>query len=80
MDAEAPGLSAEMLAEATAEGVDVAEAYRVTAVVPYAEKPAEVNTYTMPPQDLDEFFLDYAETAEIVVDVRPVNTETGGDP
>jgi len=70
-DTEQVGLPAEMLAEAAAEGVDVADGYRVTTVVPHAEKAPEVNTYTMPPQDLDEFFHTYGKTGEIVVDIRP---------
>jgi hypothetical protein len=71
MNDETPGLTAEMLAEAAAEGVEVNDAYQITTVIPYSEKPPEVRTYTKPPQDLDEFFHDYHMTGEIVVDVRP---------
>lgn len=74
MTDESPGLVAEMLAEAVGECVDVADAYRITTVIPYSEKPPEVNSYTMPPQDMDDFFHSYHQTGEIVVDVRP----TGG--
>lgn len=70
---EQPGLVAEILAEAAADGVDAAEAYRITTIIPYAEKPHEKETYTLPPQDLDGFFHDYGQTTEIVVDVRPVD-------
>jgi len=68
-DTEQAGLSAEMLAEAASEGIDVADGYRVTTMVPYTDSP-EANTYDIPPQDLDEFFCSYAETAEVVIDIR----------
>lgn len=72
-DTDTAGLAAEMLAEATNEGVDVADAYQITTVIPYAEKPPEVKEYVMPPQDMGGFFHGYRETSEIVVDVRPAS-------
>lgn len=75
---EEVGLVAEVLGEAEAGGVDVAEAYRVTTIIPYAEKPHEKETYTLPAVDLDGFFHDYCQTAEIVVDVRPVQEVDDG--
>lgn len=76
-DGEQPTVVSEVLAEASVGGVDVAEAYRVTTIVPYAEKPHETNTYDLLPQDLDQFFHDYSVTAEIVVDIRPMEGADG---
>lgn len=70
-DHEPPGLVAELLAEAAAQGVSVGDAYEITTIIPYSEEDPEVKHYTMPPQDLDQFFHDYTETAEVVVDIRP---------
>ncbi|QLH80999.1 hypothetical protein [Halosimplex pelagicum] len=75
---EQPGLAAEMLAEAETAGVDVAEAYRITTVVPYTEQDPEINTYVKPPQDLDDFFQSYNQTGEIVVDIRPREDDDAG--
>jgi len=72
-----PGLTAEMLAEAIGDWVSVADAYRITTVVPYTEQPPETNEYVMPPQDMDEFFYSYHKTGEIVVDIRPVDAPQG---
>ena len=71
---EPQGIAAEMLVEAAAEGVTVADAYEITTVIPYATKEPEVKHYTLPPQDMDEFFHDYSQTSEVVVDIRPVET------
>ena len=64
-------LVGEMVAEAESRDISIAESYRITTIVPYANKDCEVNTYTMPVQDLDEFFQNYHKTGEIVVDVQP---------
>ena len=56
------------------ENISVADVYRVTTVIPYSNNP-EVKTYRITAQDLDEFFLTYCETWEIVFDIRP----EGGD-
>lgn len=68
---ESRSLIAEVLAEAAIGGVDVADAYEITTVIPYSKLPHELVTYTLPPQDLEEFFNDYQHTAEIIVDIRP---------
>lgn len=78
MSEERHGLVAEMLGEAAALDIEHADAYRITTVIPYSEKSPEKRTYTMPVQDLDEFFIDHHQTAEIVVDVRPA--DGGEDP
>lgn len=72
------GLVAEMITRARIEGVDVANAYTVTTIIPHAEKEPEVKTYTMPVGDLDEFFYGYHQTGEIAIDVRPA--DEGDDP
>jgi len=66
-----PGVVPAMIAEAVGAGVPVAESYTVTSVIPHAEKEPEVNEYTMPPSDLDEFFRGRDNIAEVIVDVRP---------
>lgn len=72
---EHPGVVGKALILAQSEGVPVADGYRITTVVPYANKDPEVNTHHVPPQDLNEFFQTYPQTGEIVVDVRPVGDD-----
>lgn len=78
MPSESTTAVTEALAEAeSAPDVDIADGYRITTVVPLVDHPPKINTYTMPPQDLDEFFHTYSATGEIVVDVRPLERGTG---
>lgn len=67
-----PGLVSEMISRAKTEGVDVSGSYQITTIIPYADEEPEVETYTLPVEDLDDFFHGYTKTAELVVDIRPV--------
>ncbi len=52
----------------------VAEYYKITCWVPLT-MPIHINTYYVPGNELDEFFIEYGETAEIVVDIRPAEKD-----
>lgn len=70
---ERQSIVAEMIAEARRqEDVEIAEGYHITTIVPYPEKQPDVQTYKLPPQDMDKFFYDYSDAAEVVVDIRPI--------
>lgn len=49
--------------------------YRITTYNNYTDRPIHVNKYYLPPQHLDRFFLDYHQTGERVVDIRPVTED-----
>ena len=61
-----------MISRAEFEGINVAESYQITTLVPYADEESDIETYTLPVEDLDDFFHGYTKTAEIVVDIRPL--------
>lgn len=65
-------LTSEMISRAESTGIEVADSYQITTAIPYSDKEPDVETYTLPVEDLDDFFYGYTKTDEIVVDVRPV--------
>ena len=51
-----PELTSGMISRAESEGIDVAESYQITTIVPYADEELDVETYTLPVEDLNDFF------------------------
>lgn len=51
------------------------EFYRITTFIEFVDIPNHVNKYYLPSAHLDEFFLDYHQTGEEVIDIRPVTVE-----
>ena len=60
-----------MLERADDVGLEYAEKYDVTCVVSHQEKDLEVHEYTFAVDELDSFFMNYQNTAEVVIDIRP---------
>jgi hypothetical protein len=52
-----------------------AKYYKITCYIDYSDSPIHINTYYVPGEELDDFFITYAETGEVVTDIRPATEE-----
>jgi hypothetical protein len=55
---------------AAGEGVDVAEGYTVTTVIPYTDE-YEIQEYELTAQEVEEMAHGYSQTGEIIVNIEP---------